>query len=93
MACLLTRIPYETEISEEMLKMIGKAEEFLFEKGYPGTRVRLHGDTARIECLPGFLGKIINDPEKERIVARLKDLGFRYVSLDLEGYRTGSMDT
>jgi pyridinium-3,5-biscarboxylic acid mononucleotide sulfurtransferase len=92
MACLLTRIPYETEISEGMLRMIGKAEDYLFDKGYPGTRVRLHGDIARIECLPGYLGRIIKDPEREQIVAYLKELGFRYISLDLEGYRTGSMD-
>jgi len=92
MACLLTRIPYETEVSEGMLRMIEKAEDYLFEKGYPGTRVRLHGDIARIECLQGNLGRIINDPEREQIVANLKELGFRYISLDLEGYRTGSMD-
>jgi uncharacterized protein len=92
MACLLTRIPYETEVSEGMLRMIGMAEDYLSEKGYPGTRVRLHGDIARIECLPGYIGRIINDPEREQIVANLKELGFRYISLDLEGYRTGSMD-
>ena len=92
MACLLTRIPYETEVSEGMLRMLERAEDYLFEKGYPGTRVRLHGDVARIECLPGYLAKIINDPEREQIVANLKELGLRYISLDLEGYRTGSMD-
>ncbi len=92
LSCLLTRIPYNTEVSDGMLRMIEKAEDFLFEKGYPGTRVRLHGEVARIECLPGYLTQIINDPEKEQIVAKLKKIGFRYVSLDLEGYRTGSMD-
>ncbi len=92
MACLLTRIPYETEVSEGMLRMIESAEDYLFERGYPGTRVRLHGEIARIECLPGYLTRIINDPAREQIVAKLKELGFRYISLDLEGYRTGSMD-
>jgi pyridinium-3,5-biscarboxylic acid mononucleotide sulfurtransferase len=92
MACLLTRIPYETRVSAGMLRMIERAEDFLFEKGYPGTRVRLHGDVARIECMPGYLSKIINDPEREQIVANLKEIGFRYISLDLEGYRTGSMN-
>lgn len=92
LSCLLTRIPYDTEISDGMLRMIEKAEDFLFEKGYPGTRVRLHGEVARIECLPGYLSQIINDPDKEQIVKNLKKIGFRYVSLDLEGYRTGSMD-
>ncbi len=92
MACLLTRIPYETEISEEMLRMIEKAEDLLLEKGYPGARVRIHGDLARIECLPGYLEKIVNDPGREVLVSNIKKIGFRYISLDLEGYRTGSMN-
>jgi uncharacterized protein len=92
MACLLTRIPYNTEVSEATLKMIEKAERFLFEKGYPGTRVRIHGDLARIECLPGYFEKIIRNPEKDHIIDNLKKIGFRYVSLDLEGYRSGSSD-
>jgi uncharacterized protein len=90
MACLLTRIPYDTEIKEETLRMIEKAENILFEKGYPGSRVRVHGDIARIECLPGFMEKLIQNPDREHIIINLKKIGFRYVSLDLEGYRTGS---
>ncbi|HUX97215.1 MAG TPA: ATP-dependent sacrificial sulfur transferase LarE [Bacteroidales bacterium] len=92
MACLLTRIPYNTEIKTELLKMIEEAENILFEIGYPGTRVRVHEDIARIECLPGYLEKIIQNPEREQIVAQLKKIGFRYISLDLEGYRTGSLN-
>lgn len=92
MACLLTRIPYDTEVKERSLKMIEEAEKMLFEKGYPGTRVRLHGDIARIECLPEYLDKIFQNPDREYIITNIKKLGFRYVSLDLEGYRTGSMD-
>jgi uncharacterized protein len=92
MACLLTRIPYDTAVTEEMLRMIEKAEDLLFEKGYPGTRVRVHGDVARIECMPGYVERILNDPGRDHIVSDLKKIGFRYVSLDLEGYRTGSMD-
>jgi uncharacterized protein len=90
MACLLTRIPYDTEVNDGMLGMIEKAEDMLFEKGYPGTRVRVHGDVARIECLPGYLEKIIHDPDRQLIITNLKGLGFRYISLDLEGYRSGS---
>ena len=90
MACLLTRIPYNSEINEGGLKMIEEAENFLFDLGYPGTRVRLHGDLARIECLPGFMEKIVLNPGKKHIISNLKKIGFRYVSLDLEGYRTGS---
>jgi uncharacterized protein len=93
MACILTRIPYGTEINEELLRRIEKAEELLFDKGYPGTRVRVHGDIARIECMPGYLEKIIMDPEREEMIRNLKKLGFRYISLDLEGYRSGSMNT
>ncbi|EFK96301.1 conserved hypothetical protein [sediment metagenome] len=92
MACLLTRIPYNTEIKPEILRMVEEAENILFEKGYPGTRVRIHEDVARIECLPGYMDKIIHDPQREQIVANLKRIGFRYVSLDLEGYRTGSLN-
>jgi uncharacterized protein len=92
LACLLTRIPYDTEVKEGTLKMIEKAENILFEKGFPGTRVRIHGDLARIECLPGYIEKIVNNPEKEQIISNLKKIGFRYISLDLEGYRTGSFN-
>ncbi len=89
-ACLLTRIPYETEIRDGVLRMVEKAELMLCEKGYPGVRVRVHGDLARIECLPGYMEKLIHKPEREYIINHLKKIGFRYVSLDLEGYRTGS---
>jgi pyridinium-3,5-biscarboxylic acid mononucleotide sulfurtransferase len=90
MACLLTRIPYDTEIHEGALRMVEEAENMLFELGYPGTRVRIHDDLARIECMPGYIEKIIRNPDKELIISNLKKIGFRYVSLDLEGYRTGS---
>jgi pyridinium-3,5-biscarboxylic acid mononucleotide sulfurtransferase len=92
MACLLTRIPYNTEISEGTLKLVEEAENMLLELGYPGTRVRIHGDLARIECMPGYIEKIIHKPDKEHIISSLKKIGFRYVSLDLEGYRTGSLN-
>jgi pyridinium-3,5-biscarboxylic acid mononucleotide sulfurtransferase len=90
MACLLTRIPYDTDVLEKDLRMIEGAENMLFECGFPGTRVRLHGDLARIECLPGFIDKMLQKSVREQIITGLKKLGFRYVSLDLEGYRTGS---
>jgi len=92
LACLLTRIPYNTQVSNEMLRMIEEGEFLLLNNGYPGTRVRMHGDVARIECLPGYLEKIINDPGRDLIVSGLKKIGFRYISLDLEGYRPGSLD-
>ena len=92
MACLLTRIPYNTEISDSIIRMIEAAEELMLTKGYPGARVRAHSGIARIELLPGHLEKIVTDPEKESIIAGLKRMGFKYISLDLEGYRTGSMN-
>ncbi len=72
--------------------MIEKAEYFLLNKGFPGTRIRIHGDLARIECSPTYFEKIIQNPDKELIIDNLKKIGFRYVSLDLEGYRSGSAD-
>jgi pyridinium-3,5-biscarboxylic acid mononucleotide sulfurtransferase len=90
MACLLTRIPYDTDIQEGTLRQIEEAENILSDMGYPGTRVRVHGVLARIESIPEFFEEIIHSPEKEHIISKLKKLGFRYVSLDLEGYRTGS---
>jgi uncharacterized protein len=91
-ACLLTRIPYGTTVTEKDLRMIEEAEQFLFEKGFFGTRVRLHGDMARIECMPGYLGKFVCDPDREQVISHLKKIGFRFISLDLEGYRTGSLN-
>ena len=92
MACMLTRIPYNIEIKQETLNMIEEAENILFEKGYAGARVRIHDEVARIECFPSLIEKLITDPERKQIVEKLKKLGFRYISLDMEGYRTGSMN-
>jgi uncharacterized protein len=93
LACLLTRIPYNTMVNEPLMRMIEKAEEFLSRKGFPGVRVRVHGDLARIECPLPDLAKIIHSPIREQITDYFKEIGFRYVSLDLEGYRTGSFKT
>lgn len=87
MACLLTRLPYNTPVDEDVLRKVEEAENILFEKGCVGARVRVHGDLARIECLPGYIEKIINNSDREYIIAKFKKLGFRYISLDLEGYR------
>jgi pyridinium-3,5-biscarboxylic acid mononucleotide sulfurtransferase len=89
MACLLTRIPYDTEIKESTIRMIEIAENMLFERGYPGTRVRIHGEAARIECLPEYIEKIFQNPGRDELIIEMKKIGFRYVSLDLEGYRKG----
>jgi len=89
-ACLYSRVPYGEEITDEKLRMIERGEELLFDIGISQARVRHHGPIARIEVLPGEMGIIIT--EKERINSFFTELGFSYVTLDLKGYRSGSMD-
>ena len=90
LACLATRIPYGERITAEKLDMIDKAEQFLFEIGLKQARVRMHGDMARIEVNPDEIQRVIDN--REKVYDYLKSLGFTYVSLDLGGYRTGSMN-
>ena len=89
-ACLSSRIPYGEEITDAKLRMVESAEEFLHELGFAQTRVRCHGAIARIEVEPAEMERLL--AERRAIVARLKETGFSYVALDLEGYRSGSMD-
>jgi uncharacterized protein len=91
-ACLLTRIPYNSSVNEEILNKIEEAEIFIKEAGFPGTRVRINGDEARLECPPAYLEKIIEKQHRDIIIKRFKEIGFRFISLDLEGYRTGSLN-
>lgn len=91
-SCLATRFPYGEEITGEKLKMVGKAEEILKQLGYGQLRVRMHGRMARIELLPQDLDSMLEERRREMVVEEFKKLGFAYVSLDLEGYRSGSMD-
>ena len=89
-ACLATRFPYGTRITEEKLRAVEAAEQLLFDLGFPQFRVRCHGDIARIEVLPAQLPKLVAN--REAVIARFHALGFRYVTMDLEGFRSGSMD-
>jgi pyridinium-3,5-biscarboxylic acid mononucleotide sulfurtransferase len=89
-ACLATRIPYGTPIDATLLKQIELSEEFIKSIGISQVRVRHHGDTARIEVTKNNLDTILK--EQKEIVHRLKQYGFTYVTLDLEGYRMGSMN-
>ncbi|WP_033426660.1 MULTISPECIES: ATP-dependent sacrificial sulfur transferase LarE [Thermoanaerobacter] len=91
-ACLASRIPYGQLITREKLSMIDKAENFLIELGFRQLRVRHHGNIARIELGEKDYEKILNRDLMKKIAAKLKDIGFTYVTLDLEGYRTGSMN-
>ena len=92
MACLASRIPYGEAISETKLRMIGEAEKEMASHGFKQYRVRHHGPVARIELQVSDMKKAMEPGVRERIVARLKNLGFLYVTLDLEGYVTGSMN-
>ncbi len=90
--CLATRIPYGTRITTEALSRVERAEELLAGLGLRVSRVRVHGDTARIEVPRADEHVVLAGGNRESIVRGLKAIGFRYVSLDLEGYRTGSMN-
>jgi pyridinium-3,5-biscarboxylic acid mononucleotide sulfurtransferase len=89
-ACLSSRIPYGDAITVEKLRMIEKAEAFLSAMGFSQLRVRAHGKIARIEVHKEEMGRILD--QQDTVTARLRSLGFSYVTLDLNGYRSGSMD-
>jgi len=91
-ACLLTRLPYSHKVTEELLSRIGKAEELLHEKGFSTVRVRTHGSLARIELIPEEMERIFNRELKEEIIRKMKALGYRFITVDMEGFRSGSYD-
>jgi uncharacterized protein len=89
-ACLASRIPYGTPITPQRLRQIDHAEQFLHSLGISQVRVRLHGDVARIEVETHSLPLLLDN--RSAIVRQLRGLGFSYVTADLEGYRTGSLN-
>jgi len=89
-ACLSSRIPYGDAITVDSLRMIEDAEAFLHHIGFSQVRVRLHGKIARIEVLDTEMQGLLD--MHETVVRELKTIGFSYVTLDIEGYRSGSMD-
>ncbi|MBR3584702.1 MAG: ATP-dependent sacrificial sulfur transferase LarE [Oscillospiraceae bacterium] len=91
-ACLASRFVYGEAITDERLSMVDRAEQLLLDFGFRQFRVRIHGDLARIEILPEDFDRIMTPAVRERITAELKEYGFSYVTLDLSGYRTGSMN-
>lgn len=91
-ACLSSRFVYGETISEEKLSMVDQAEQLLLDLGFHQVRVRIHGTIARIEILPEEFHDILAGSKRELICRKLKQLGFSYVTLDLIGYRTGSMN-
>jgi len=92
-ACLASRFPYGNAITEEKLRRVGQAEELLRALGYRHFRVRSHDPIARIELGPDEdPGRLLEEKTRREFVGRMKALGYKYVTLDLEGYRTGSMN-
>jgi len=91
-ACLASRIPYGKKITKKKLTMIEKAEEFLRNLGIEQLRVRHHGTIARIEVTPEDMPIFLQPDLREKIIDRFRKLGYTYITLDLQGYRTGSMN-
>lgn len=89
-ACLSSRIPYGTKIEKHKIDQLDLAEDYLFSLGFWQVRVRHHDEIARIEILPDEISRLLE--LREEITQKLNGLGFKYVTLDLQGYRTGSMN-
>lgn len=89
-ACLSSRFVYGEEITAQKLGMVDKAEQLLLDLGFHQLRVRIHGTIARIEVLPDEFEKLLQN--RTQIVTAFKGYGFSYVTMDLQGYRTGSMN-
>jgi uncharacterized protein len=91
-ACLLTRFPHDTSILPGELRKAEEAEIFLTGMGLEGSRIRVHGDLVRIECKTEFFPKIMEANMGEKMIAALKNMGYKYITVDIEGYRSGSMN-
>ena len=91
-ACLSSRIPYGTTVTVEALPKIAKAEHFLKTKGFKNLRVRHHDTIARIEMEPTDFQDLISEPLRTEITEAFKDFGYSYVTLDMDGFRSGSLN-
>ncbi|MCM1083444.1 MAG: ATP-dependent sacrificial sulfur transferase LarE [Clostridium sp.] len=91
-ACLASRFVYGETISEEKLSMVDKAEQLLLDLGFHQVRVRIHNTIARIEIMPEEFEKLISEEIRNQIIKSFKEYGFSYVTMDMIGYRTGSMN-
>lgn len=91
-ACLASRIPYGTQISKSLLEKIGRLEDFLINEGFTQVRVRHHGEIARIEIEKEVFSMLFEKPLMNKVINEFKKAGYLYITLDLEGYRTGSMN-
>lgn len=91
-ACLATRFPYGTEITAARLEQVGRCEELLYGLGLANYRVRYHDNVARIEVAPEEIDRFLDPELRQKVSAHFREAGFEFVSLDLDGYRTGSMN-
>jgi len=91
-ACLSSRVAYGTAVTPELLARIERGENFIRELGFRQFRLRAHGELARVEIAPDELPRALDPVMAQQIATRLKEVGFTYVTLDLEGYRTGSLN-
>ncbi len=90
--CLSSRFPYGQKITAAGLERVNQAENFIKQFGFTELRVRDHAGIARIEILPEEFSKLMNKTAKEEIIAFLKSLGYKYITLDLQGFRSGSLN-
>jgi uncharacterized protein len=91
-ACLASRFPYGEEITMEGLRMVGEAEDFLFGLGFKQVRVRHYQNLARIEIMQEDMDRLMEGSLREKVVGHLKAIGYKYITLDLQGFRSGSMN-
>lgn len=91
-ACLASRFPYGEEITKEKLERVDICEQFLIDEGFRQMRVRIHGNMARIEIMPEDFDRFMQAEMREKVYFKFHEAGFTYVSLDLKGYRTGSLN-
>lgn len=91
-ACLASRIPYGENLTAQKLHMVEQAEDFLRNKGFEGARVRMHGPVARLEVQSKDIARLASKSARDSVARKLRSLGFTYVTVDMMGYRTGSMD-
>ena len=90
--CLASRIPYGLEVTEQRLKQVDQAEGVLRSFGFVEFRVRHHDTIARIEVRPQDVAKLVAEPVRSKVVEKLKTLGFQFVTMDLQGFRSGSLN-
>ena len=91
-ACLASRFPYGEQITPEALRMVDEAEAFLLSLGFKQVRVRHYQSLARIEVYAEEMSRLMDGSLREKVVGRLKEIGYHYVTLDLQGFRSGSMN-